>query len=212
MAIIGKTGSGKSTIADLVSRLYDTTQGEILVDNKPISELKLQEYRGNVGYVPQEVFLFSQSIADNIQFGSPNELSAVEIEQSAKDAHIHHNIAEFKDGYETVLGERGITLSGGQKQRISIARALVRKPQILVFDDCLSAVDTETEEVILNNLKRIMVGKSTIIISHRISSIQHADEIIYMEEGKILERGTHSELLEMNGIYHQLYEKQLAEG
>lgn len=211
LAIIGRTGSGKSTIADLTGRLFDVTSGEIRIDGKPIRKYDLEGFRSNLGYVPQEVFLFSESIRANIQFGSHDELTMEEIAQAANDAHIHHNIEGFKDGYETILGERGITLSGGQKQRISIARAIVRKPKILIFDDCLSAVDTETEEAILTNLNRIMKGRTTIIISHRISSIQHADEIIVLDEGKIIERGSHKELLDQKGAYLELYNKQLAE-
>ncbi len=211
LAIMGRTGSGKSTIADLVGRLYDSTQGRVLIDGRPIESYELGALRSHIGYVPQEVFLFSKSIRDNIQFGSKRSLSDEEIIQAAKDAHIHHNIVDFKNQYDTILGERGITLSGGQKQRISIARALVNEPSILIFDDCLSAVDTETEEAILTNLKRIMKGKTTIIISHRISSIQHADEILVLSDGKIAERGTHAELLVQNGSYAELYQQQLSE-
>jgi ATP-binding cassette subfamily B multidrug efflux pump len=211
LAIIGRTGSGKSTISDLVGRLYDATAGSILIDGHQITELNLDSLRSNIGYVPQEVFLFSESIENNIRFGIDTEVDFETIEQAAKDAHIHHNIIEFKEQFDTVLGERGITLSGGQKQRISIARALVRQPNILIFDDCLSAVDTETEEEILSNLKRIMAGKTTIIVSHRISSIQHADEIIVIDDGKIIERGRHQELLDAKGSYRDLYDKQLSE-
>jgi len=211
LAIIGKTGSGKSTISDLVGRLYDATDGEILVDGNEIRQLNLDSLRSNIGYVPQEVFLFSESIENNIRFGIDTDVDFSEVEQAAKDAYIHHNIIEFKEQFNTILGERGITLSGGQKQRISIARALVRKPNILIFDDCLSAVDTETEEEILSNLKRIMDGKTTIIVSHRISSIQHADEIIVLDDGEIIERGRHTDLLELNGAYRDLYDKQLSE-
>ncbi|MFT7613943.1 MAG: ATP-binding cassette subfamily B multidrug efflux pump [Parvicellaceae bacterium] len=211
LAIIGRTGSGKSTITDLVGRLYDATAGSILIDGHQITELNLDSLRSNIGYVPQEVFLFSESIENNIRFGIDTEVDFETIVQAAKDAHIHHNIIEFKEQFDTVLGERGITLSGGQKQRISIARALVRQPNILIFDDCLSAVDTETEEEILSNLKRIMAGKTTIIVSHRISSIQHADEIIVIDDGKIIERGRHQELLDAKGSYRDLYDKQLSE-
>jgi ATP-binding cassette subfamily B protein len=163
-----------------------------------------------VGYVPQEVFLFSESIANNIAFGVDGA-SIERIHQAAKDAHVHDNIVEFPKGYNTVLGERGLNLSGGQKQRISIARAIIKDPAILIFDDCLSAVDTQTEEIILTNLRRIMEGKSSIIISHRVSTIKHAEQILVMHDGQIQERGTHDELLERDGIYASLHRKQLLE-
>lgn len=212
LAVIGKTGSGKSTLAELIGRLYDVTSGKILIDGKDLRELNSQAFRSYLGYVPQEVFLFSDTIANNIRFGINNrDVPVEEIELAAKQAHIHHNIVDFAEGYETVLGERGITLSGGQKQRISIARAIIRQPQILIFDDCLSAVDTETEEIILRHLKTIMEDKTTIIISHRISAIQHADEIVVLENGSIIEKGTHSELLKLQGSYYDLYQKQLTQ-
>jgi ATP-binding cassette, subfamily B, multidrug efflux pump len=211
LAIIGRTGSGKSTITDLAARLYDPTKGKVILDNTPLYQYDLKAFRSNIGYVPQEVFLFSDTIANNIGFGLEREYSLEEIQEAAINAHIDHNIRTFTDGYQTIMGERGITLSGGQKQRISIARALIRKPGILILDDCLSAVDTETEEVILNNLKTITSNTTTIINSHRISSIQHADEIIVLDSGTIVERGKHEELLNKQGVYFKLYEKQLAE-
>jgi len=211
LAIIGRTGSGKSTITDLAARLYDPTKGKVILDNTPLHQYDLKAFRSNIGYVPQEVFLFSDTIANNIGFGLEREYSLEEIQEAAVNAHIDHNIQAFTDGYQTIMGERGITLSGGQKQRISIARALIRKPGILILDDCLSAVDTETEEVILTNLKAFMSNTTTIINSHRISSIQHADEIIVLDSGKIVERGKHEDLLNKQGGYFKLYEKQLAE-
>ena len=170
----------------------------------------LSEVRENIGYVPQEVFLFSESIFNNIKFGV-DDANAEAVEQAAKDAQVHENIIDFPKKYETVLGERGINLSGGQKQRISIARAIIKNPKILMFDDCLSAVDTETEEAILNNLKRIMNGRSSLIISHRVSSIKHADKILVMDDGKIIEQGDHKSLLDKDGVYAELYRKQLME-
>ncbi|MGN5956005.1 ABC transporter ATP-binding protein [Sphingobacterium lactis] len=210
MAIIGKTGSGKSTLANLLLRMYDVNKGSIFYDQHAIQDLKLHALREQIGFVPQQVFLFSDTIARNIAFG----LDAVDVpavEQAAKDAAVYQNIVDFDEGFETHIGERGITLSGGQKQRVSIARALVKDPQILIFDDCLSAVDTKTEEEILHNLNRIMDGKTSIIIAHRISTIKNADHILVMDDGKIVEQGTHSELLQMEGEYASLYEKQLLE-
>lgn len=211
LAIIGKTGSGKSTIANVLCRLFDVNSGEILIDGKNIKTINLYSLRNQIGYVPQEVFLFSDSIANNIAFSAGNLKSEDAIKQAAKDAAIYSNIIEFPQEFKTVVGERGITLSGGQKQRISIARAIIKEPQILIFDDCLSAVDTETEEEILNNLKRIMKGKTSIIISHRVSSVKNADNIIVLDEGRIVEEGTHSQLLEKNRTYFQLHQMQLLE-
>ncbi len=210
LAILGKTGSGKSTLLDLIGRLYDTKQGTILINNKTIRTHNLIDLRENIGYVPQDAFLFSDSIKQNIQFGK-EDATDEEVITAAKNAQVHKNIIKFNKGYDTVLGERGITLSGGQKQRVSIARALIKSPKILLFDDCLSAVDTETEEKILKNLFKISKGKTTIIVSHRISSAKNADKIIVLDKGQIVQKGTHSTLIETEGYYKDLYLKQLTE-
>jgi len=210
LAIIGKTGSGKSTILDLIGRLYDIEKGELLIDNTPIYTLNLTSLRDSIGYVPQDAFLFSDSIKNNIKFGK-EDATDEEVIQAAKYAQVHKNILGFNKGYYTVLGERGITLSGGQKQRISIARAIVKDPKILLFDDSLSAVDTETEEKILNHLHTIAKGKTTIIVSHRVSSVKNADQIIVLDDGKIVQSGTHNKLIDMDGYYRSLYLKQLSE-
>lgn len=204
LAITGPTGSGKSTIATLLTRMYDVNAGRLQIGGQSLDSINLDELRRRTGYVPQEVFLFSDTITNNIAFGLQGEQPSQRIEQAAKDAEVHHNIMDFPEGYKTVVGERGVTLSGGQKQRISIARAIIKDPELLIFDDCLSAVDTETEDHIVNNLKRIMKGKSSVIISHRISSIRHADKIIYLKNGEITEQGTHDELLQLNGDYAEL--------
>jgi ATP-binding cassette subfamily B multidrug efflux pump len=210
VAIIGRTGSGKSTIANLLMRMYDVTGGKVSIDGTAIQQLNLEGYRAQVGFVPQEVFLFSDTIANNIAF-SADVLDLPRVEQAAKDAAVYENIMELPDNFNTLIGERGVTLSGGQKQRVSIARAIVKQPQILIFDDCLSAVDTRTEEAILGNLGRIMKGKTSVIIAHRISTIRSADKILVMEDGRIAEQGNHHELMQQKGVYFELYEKQLLE-
>ncbi|MFT6441396.1 MAG: ATP-binding cassette subfamily B protein [Salibacteraceae bacterium] len=212
VAILGRTGSGKSSLAGLVSRLYDADSGSILIDGRDIKTLNLDVLRKSVGYVPQDVFLFSETIAENIAFGTQLDVSQEEIEQAAKNAEIYKNIQSFPKGFETKLGERGITISGGQKQRISIARAIVGKPKILIFDDCLSAVDTETEKGIINNLTSVMKDKTTLIISHRVSSVAHCDQIFVLDDGTVLEQGTHASLMtDENSSYAMLYRKQLTE-
>jgi len=210
IAIIGRTGSGKSTIANLLMRMYDTNVGQVLIDDKPVETLNLNSFRSQVGFVPQEVFLFSDTIANNIAF-SADTLDMDDVELAAKNAAVYQNIVEFEEGFKTMIGERGVTLSGGQKQRVSIARAIFKQPQILVFDDCLSAVDTKTEEEILNNLGGIMHNKTSIIIAHRISTIKNADKILVLDAGRILEQGTHQQLMDAKGAYFELYEKQLLE-
>jgi ATP-binding cassette subfamily B multidrug efflux pump len=210
LAILGKTGSGKSTVLALLSRLYDVTGGQILIDNHEISQLNLFDLRSSIGVVPQDAFLFSDTIKNNIKFGK-EDATDQEVEAVAKSAVVHDNIIGFNKGYDTILGERGITLSGGQKQRVSIARAIIKNPEILLFDDCLSAVDTETEEAILNNLYQICKNKTTIIVSHRVSSAKNADKIIILEDGKIIEQGTHNQLINHGGYYAALYLKQLSE-
>jgi len=210
LAIIGRTGSGKSTMANLLMRMYDTDSGEILIDGRRLRELDLNNFRQQVGFVPQEVFLFSDSIRNNIAFGIADP-DVDSIENAAKNADVYQNIKQFDKGFETLIGERGITLSGGQKQRLSIARAIIREPQILIFDDCLSAVDTRTEEQILKNLGKIMKGKTSILIAHRVSTIKNADKILVLDGGEIMEQGSHKTLMAKKGIYFELYEKQLLE-
>lgn len=211
LAILGKTGSGKTTLVKLLLRLYDIDAGEILLDNRNIKDFSLKDLRESIGYVPQDNFLFSNSIKYNIGFALENDIPDENIYHAAKVSQVYHNIIDFPQGFDTLLGERGVTLSGGQKQRISLARAIIKNPSIIILDDSFSAVDTHTEERILENLKDFTSNITTIIISHRISTIKSADEIIYLEEGKILERGNHEELLLINGAYRQLYEKQLLE-
>lgn len=210
LGILGNTGSGKTTLISLIARLYDVKSGAVLIDGKPIEQLNLDNLRQSIGFVPQEAFLFSDTIKNNIKFGDESA-SDEKIEQAAKDAYIHHNIIEFNEGYNTYVGERGVTLSGGQKQRVSIARALIKEPEILIFDDCLSAVDTETEEIILNNLFKISQDKTTIIVSHRISSVKNANTILVLEKGNIIQQGSHNELIKIDGYYKELYEQQLLE-
>ncbi|MCD0466167.1 ABC transporter ATP-binding protein [Flavobacterium sp. ENC] len=210
LAILGKTGSGKSTILSLISRLYDVTEGRITIDQSEISTLNLNDLRNNIGIVPQDAFLFSDTIKNNIKFGNRNATDEQVIE-AAQNAVVHDNIMAFNKQYDTILGERGITLSGGQKQRVSIARAIIKNPAILLFDDCLSAVDTETEETILNNLFEICKDKTTIIVSHRVSSAKNADKIIILEDGKIIQQGSHNQLINQDGYYAALYLKQLSE-
>jgi len=210
LAILGKTGSGKSTILSLICRLYDIEKGEILMDGTKINKVNLIDLRESIGIVPQDAFLFSDSVKNNIKFGKETATDE-EVIEAAKNAVVHDNIINFKNQYETILGERGITLSGGQKQRVSIARAIIKDPKILLLDDCLSAVDTETEEAILNNLYTICKNKTTIIVSHRISSAKNADKIIILEDGQIIQQGTHNQLLNQEGYYKELYNKQLSE-
>ncbi len=210
VAILGKTGSGKSTVLELITRLYDVSSGAVLIDDVPIRELNLTSLREGIGTVPQDAFLFSDTIRNNIKFGE-NEATDEDVVSKAKDAVVHENINGFSKSYDTVLGERGITLSGGQKQRVSIARALLKDPNIYLFDDCLSAVDTETEEEILNNLKKASQNKTTLIVSHRVSSAKNADQILVLEDGKLIQQGTHDELNAIDGYYQELYRNQLSE-
>jgi ATP-binding cassette subfamily B protein len=214
LGIIGRTGCGKSTLTHLLLRQIEATEGNVLYNNTSLSDINLDQFRKEIGVVPQDVFLFSDSIRNNIAFGSQGtSYDQAELEQAASDAHVLHNILAFDEGFDTLLGERGVNLSGGQKQRVSIARALIRQPQLLVLDDCLSAVDTETEEIILRNLRKYTErnGTTTVIVSHRISSLRNADKILVMEEGKIVETGSHEMLMQSAGLYAQMYEKQLME-
>jgi ATP-binding cassette, subfamily B, multidrug efflux pump len=212
LAIIGHTGSGKSTIANLICRLYDPTSGSIYVDGVDLKTINLDHYRSSIGYVPQEVFLFSESINNNIAFStSIANHNTTAVHEAAENAWVKHNIQSFPKGFDTKVGERGITLSGGQKQRISIARAIIKQPQILIFDDCLSAVDTETEERILNNLEDLMQSKTTVIVSHRVSSVKHCDHIIVLGDGEIIEQGRHEDLISKQGVYFDIHEQQQLE-
>jgi ATP-binding cassette subfamily B protein len=209
---VGHTGSGKSTIAELIGRMFDATSGTVLIDGVPIQRIKLEKLRSQLGFVPQDVFLFSDTIRSNIAF----RLEAVSdlqerVEQAARVAQVHENIMDLPKGYDTLLGERGITLSGGQKQRVSIARAVIGRPRILLFDDALSAVDTATEEAILRELRSVMKGRTTVIISHRISAVRDADHILVLDQGAVAEEGTHEGLLQRNGLYARLHEEQLLE-
>lgn len=210
LAILGKTGSGKSTILSLISRIYDIQHGAILIDNQEINKVNLFDLRNNIGIVPQDAFLFSDTIENNIKFGK-EDATHDEVVAASKKAAVHDNIINFTKKYETILGERGITLSGGQKQRVSIARAIIKNPEVLLLDDCLSAVDTETEETILNNLLEFCKNKTTIIVSHRVSSAKNADKIIILDDGKIIQQGSHNQLVSSDGYYKELYLKQLSE-
>ena len=210
LAVIGKTGSGKTTILELIGRMYNATKGNITIDDISIKNVNLHSLRDSIGYVPQDPFLFSDTLNNNIKFGKNNATNQ-EVVQAAKDAAVHNNIINFSKGYDTILGERGITLSGGQKQRVSIARAFIKSPQILLLDDCLSAVYTETEEQILNTIEKNSKNTTTIIVSHRISSVKNADNIIVLEDGQIIQEGTHNQLVRKNGYYKNLYKKQLQE-
>lgn len=211
LAILGRTGSGKSSIVNVLLRLYDINEGEILVDGHEVKDVTLNSLRENISYVPQDDFLFSKTVKENIEFHYEHELDDEMIEKYAKIAGVYDDIIEFKDGFGTILGERGVTLSGGQKQRVSIARALAKKKNVLIMDDSLSAVDTQTEEEILKNLSTDEADVSKIIISHRVSTIKDADEILFIEDGAIVERGTHDELVSLGGRYNKLYEDQLLE-
>jgi ATP-binding cassette subfamily B multidrug efflux pump len=210
IAFVGAVGSGKSTLMNLITRLLDAEPGQVLIDGRPIREIPLGVLRSSIGYVPQETFLFSETVAENIAFGVEHATTE-EIERAATEAGIAEDILEFQEGFETLVGERGITLSGGQKQRTAIARALIRHPKILILDDALSSVDTYTEERILGYLRRIMVGRTSLIVSHRVSTVKDADLIVVLEDGQIAERGTHDSLIARGGIYAELYEKQLLE-
>jgi ATP-binding cassette subfamily B protein len=210
LGIVGAVGAGKSTLFDVLTRLYDVDGGEIRIGGVPIQKFTLDALRQQIGIVPQNPFLFSESIADNIRFGK-KDATLQEIEQAAKMANVHENIIAFAEGYNTELGERGVTLSGGQIQRVSIARALIKNPEILLLDDCLSAVDTDTEEKILSNLKQIRSNKTTLIISHRVTSVLDADHIIVLKDGKIIQEGTHEPLINNKGYYQDLFHKQQTE-
>jgi ATP-binding cassette, subfamily B, multidrug efflux pump len=210
LAIVGPTGSGKTTLVSLISRIYDAPVGTVLIDGRPVRDYRLQDLRRNVGFVPQETFLFSDSIRENIAFGK--ELATdEEVREAAEAASIAADIESFPEQYKTMVGERGITLSGGQKQRTAIARAIMRDPRILILDDALSSVDTHTEDKILNHLREIMQGRTTIFISHRVSTVRNADRIAVLHGGRIVELGTHDELIARNGYYTDLYNKQLLE-
>jgi ATP-binding cassette subfamily B protein len=210
MAIIGRTGSGKTTVADLLVRMYDTTEGRILIDGQDVRHYPLNEVRNRIGYVPQDVFLFSDTVLGNIAFGK-SEISKDEAISFAKGAAIHEDILSLPEGYETVVGERGVTLSGGQKQRVSIARAFAKQPDIILLDDCLSAVDTQTESRILSYLNDALANKTAIIITHRIYGMMKFDKIIVIEDHRIVEEGTHDDLMAMGGYYAEMYEKQAVE-
>ena len=210
VAVVGATGSGKSTLVNLIPRLYDAPPGSLLIDGVPIRQIPLQTLRENIGFVPQETFLFSASVRENIRFGTPTATDQ-EVEAAAEISNVLPEIKSFPKGFDNLVGERGLTLSGGQKQRAAISRAVIRNPRILILDDSLSSVDTYTEETILRRLTGVMAGRTTLLISHRISTIQHADEIVVLHDGRIVERGTHADLLAMDGYYSELHNKQLIE-
>jgi ATP-binding cassette subfamily B protein len=210
LAIVGPTGSGKTTLVSLIPRIYDAAPGSVLIDGRPVREFPLEPLRQQIGFVPQETFLFSETIRENIAFGKA-DASEEEVRSAAEAASIAQDIEEFPERYRTLVGERGITLSGGQKQRTAIARAIIRNPRILILDDALSSVDTHTEDKILNHLREVMQGRTTIFISHRVSTVRNADQIAVLHAGRIVELGTHDELLARNGYYSDLYNKQLLE-
>jgi ATP-binding cassette subfamily B multidrug efflux pump len=210
LAIVGPTGSGKTTLVNLIPRVYDAVPGTVLIDGRPIREYSLEFLRRNIGFVPQETFLFSETVRENIAFGKENATDE-EVRAAAEGASIAGDIESFPEQYLTMVGERGITLSGGQKQRTAIARAIIRSPRILVLDDALASVDTQTEDKILNHLRSLMAGRTTIFISHRVSTVRNADRIAVLHDGRIVELGTHEELLDLNGYYTGLYNKQLLE-
>ena len=210
LAIVGPTGSGKTTLVSLIPRIYDAAPGSVLIDGKPVRDFTLESLRRQIGFVPQETFLFSETVRENIAFGK-EDATDEEVHEAAEAANIAHDIEEFPEQYQTLVGERGITLSGGQKQRSAIARALIRNPRILILDDALSSVDTHTEDKILNHLREIMQDRTTIFISHRVSTVRNADMIAVLHAGRVVELGTHDELLARNGYYSDLYNKQLLE-
>jgi ATP-binding cassette subfamily B protein len=207
VAIIGRTGSGKSTVAQLLLRMYDVTNGKIEYDGIDIREINLQSLREQISYVPQDVFLFSDTVANNISFGLKNG-NKEDVEKAAMQASVHKDITGFNEKYDTMIGERGVTLSGGQKQRISIARALIKDHGLVIFDDCLSAVDAKTENEIIGNLYEYLENRTAIIITHRIFSLFHFDKIVVIEDGQIVEQGTHEQLIDLNGYYTELYNRQ----
>ena len=210
LAIVGPTGSGKTTLVSLIPRIYDTAPGSVWIDGKPVRDCPLESLRRQIGFVPQETFLFSETVRENIAFGK-EDATDEEVRSAAEAANIATDIEEFPEQYQTMVGERGITLSGGQKQRTAIARAIIRNPRILILDDALSSVDTHTEDKILNHLREIMQDRTTIFISHRVSTVRNADKIAVLHAGRIVELGTHDELLARNGYYSDLYNKQLLE-